>query len=145
MAAHLIVNQAQCRFESCPRSHCYGERNRPLVREGSKFSDRSRPTQTRHTQSVRMARSFLEPGEPLVDKPKPMPVQPVDPCPPHSFVVEQPSGLEHLKVPRRRRPCMRETTGKVSRRALPTPQVDGEENLSPGWMRERRDHRIERI
>ena len=80
-----------------------------------------------------------------MDKPKPMPVQPVDPRPPHSFVVEQPSGLEHLKVPRRRRPCMRETTGKVSRRALPTPQVDGEENLSPRWMRERRDHRIERI
>ena len=40
---------------------------------------------------------------------------------------------------------MRETTGKVSRRALPAPQVDGEENLSPRWMRERRDHRIERI
>ena len=36
MAAHLIVNQAQCRFESCPRSHFVLEsaRKQPVTRAG---------------------------------------------------------------------------------------------------------------
>ena len=49
-----------------PGSHCYGERNRPLVREGRKFSDRSRPTQTRHTQPDATSSLLSAPAPPKV-------------------------------------------------------------------------------
>jgi len=85
----------------------------------------------------------IEPTKPLADERQSRLVDRVHARPPAPLLPDEPRALEHTQVPRGRRPFVRKASSDLTRGGATT-EMNRKQNLSPRWVGQSGDHRVER-